>query len=166
MQRLAPSPDIVHYFEAQQPEKIITIKTIPYAKIYRGPKLILSDIPPDATPLNIGLEDTMRLAGYHIANSQNPKLILYWHALKPPAANYTISVRARAADDRLLAQQDSWPVDGLLPTSQWRQGDYVTDIHTIDISEPDAKIDTFEIIVYNQETGQPLGPPISIAINN
>jgi len=166
MQRLAPSPDIVHYFEAQQPEKIITIKTIPYAKIYRGPKLILLDIPPDATPLNIGLEDTMRLAGYHIANLKSPQLTLYWHALKSPTANYTISVRVRAADDRLLAQHDSWPVDGLLPTSQWRQGDYVTDIHTIDSPAPDAKIDTFEIVVYNQETGQTLGPPIQLAINN
>ncbi|NJN99745.1 MAG: hypothetical protein HC875_39415 [Anaerolineales bacterium] len=52
MQRLAPSPEIVAYFQAQQPEKIITIHDVPYAKIYPGPKLILADTPPDATPAN------------------------------------------------------------------------------------------------------------------
>ena len=56
--------------------------------------------------------------------------------------NYTISVRLRATDGRLLAQQDNWPVDGLLPTSQWRQGDYVADPHTLEILEqqPDVEM--------------------------
>ncbi len=167
MQRLAPSPEIVYYFEAQQPEKIITIQAVPYAKIYPGPKLILPDIPPQATPANIGLANTIRLAGYKISNSQskiqNPSLVLYWQALKPISVNYTISVRLRAAGGRLLAQQDNWPVAGLLPTSQWRQGDYVADLHTLEIPESDiAPINNFEIVVYNAETGETLGPPITL----
>ena len=48
MQRLAPSPDIVRYFEAQTPEKVITIHDVPYAKIYPGPKFILPGIPAEA----------------------------------------------------------------------------------------------------------------------
>lgn len=166
IQRLAPSPEIVRYFQAQPPEKVITIQGVEYAKIYPGPKLILTDIPPDITPANIGLGDILRLAGYKIQPSNPPTLLLYWHALAPLTTNYTISVRAHAADERLLVQQDSWPVSGLLPTSQWRQGDYVTDAHTLEIPEADfGSVDHFEVVVYNAETGQTLGPPITLPLN-
>jgi hypothetical protein len=168
MQRLAPSPEIVSYFEAQPPEKVITIQDVTYAKIYPGPKLIRPDIPPEATPANIGLGDVLRLAGYQLPDLQhltsNLSLTLYWHALAPLPVNYTISVRAKAADGRWLAQQDSWPVDGLLPTSQWRQGDYVTDLHVLEIDS--AQIDHFEVVVYNAETSQTLGPPINLPMSN
>lgn len=168
-QRLAPSAEIVRYFEAQKPEKIITIKGIPYAKIYPGPKLILSDIPPQATPANIGLDNILRLAGYQLPNARSSTtnnqlpITLYWHALAPISQDYTISVRARAAGGALLAQQDQWPVDGLLPTSQWRQGDYVVDTHSLKLSaEQAAQFSHFEIVVYNAQTGQTLGPPLTI----
>ena len=167
MQRLAPSPEIVHYFEAQEPEKTITIKDVTYAKIYPGPKLILSDIPPDAIPVNIGLDNRLRLAGYKLPDRHpttvNSQLTLYWHALAPLPVNYTISIRAWTPDGHMLAQHDQWPVEGLLPTSQWRQGDYVTDTHKLEISATEAsQVDKFEIVVYNTDTNDTLGPPITI----
>jgi hypothetical protein len=168
MQRLAPSPEIVRYFEAQEPEQIITIKDVNYAKIYPGTKLILAEMPPEATPVNIGLDNIIRLAGYqiHNPNNPNPQLTLYWHALAPLLDNYTVSVRARSADGRVLAQQDSWPVDGLLPTSQWRRGDYIADTHTLEIPEDEVgQLDHFEIILYNQDPGQTLGPPLILPGN-
>ncbi len=185
MQRLAPSPEIVHYFESQEPEKTITIQNVPYAYIYPGPKFIVTDIPPTATPANIGLDNFLRLAGYQLPNLQlilseaevspplqpnsgqatNPlkpgSITLYWHALAPIADNYTVSVRAKTADGQILTQQDQWPVAGLLPTSQWRQGDYIIDTHTFDLSDPD-QLTTFEVVLYNANTGQTLGPPITI----
>lgn len=169
MQRLAPSPEIVAYFQTRPPEKIITIHDVPYAKIYPGPKLILPDIPPDATPSNIGLGDKLRLAGYKITNPkskiQNSSLTLYWHALAPLPVNYTVSVRVRATSGDLLAQQDQWPVNNLLPTTLWRQGDYVTDEHTLDISLADhTRLDHFEVVVYQAETGETLGPPITLPL--
>lgn len=170
MQRMAPSPEIVNYFQAQQPEKVITIKGVPYAKIYRNRKRILPDIPADAIPQNTGLDNIIRLAGYRLQPAQpgSPtlELTLYWHALVRPEANYTVSVRARAADGRLLAQRDSWPVNGLLPTSQWRQGDYVADTHRLLLSPADAgSLHTIELVVYNLDTGQTLGPPITLPAN-
>ena len=55
------------------------------------------------------------------------------------------------------------PITGLLPTNQWRQGDYVVDTHTLPISTVEtAKINHYEIVVYNADTGQTLGPPITI----
>lgn len=166
MQRLAPSPEIINYFQAQQPEKIITLHNVVYAKIYPGPKLILPDIPPTATPANIGLDNITRLAGYNLQPSNPPTLTLYWHALTHLPVNYAISIRARAADERLLAQQDSQPVDGLLPTTLWRQGDYVTDRHTLKIPPADLpQLHHFEVVVYNAGTGETLGPPITLPIN-
>jgi len=169
MQRRAPSPEIVDYFESRQPEKEITIQEVTYAKIYPGPKVILSDIPSDVTPVNTGLDDLMRLAGYRISgpdsSTKNFHIDLYWHALAPMTENYTVSVRARAADGRALAQQDSWPVEGLLPTSQWRQGDYVADSHSLEIPGVDLhQVSEFEIVVYNLDTGETLGPSISLPV--
>ncbi|MCB0211195.1 MAG: glycosyltransferase family 39 protein [Anaerolineae bacterium] len=173
MQRMAPSPDIVDYFQAQTPEHVVTIKGVPYAKIYPGPKLILTDIPAEATPINIGLGDTMRLAGYALASSsatglvssqenQANTLTLYWHALAPITTDYTISVRGQTDEGTRIVQHDQWPVDGLLPTSQWRQGDYVTDRHTLFLPPDAPPISQFEIVVYDAATDQTLGPPITI----
>ncbi len=157
MQRLAPSPEIVRYFEAQSPEKEIEIAGLTYAKIYPNIRRILADIPLTATPANIGLEDKIRLAGYTIG-PQSLSLTLYWHALAPLATDYTVSVRAYAADGRRLAQQDQWPVDGLLPTSQWRQGDYVADTHLLEFAPADTPlVDHWEVVVYDAVSGQTLG---------
>ena len=164
VQRRAPSPEIVRYFEAKQPEKTIFIQGVPYARIFPGPRLILADIPPGATPVNVGLENLIRLAGYQVEDSSPPdlRLTLYWHALAPLPLNYTFSVRALDAAGKLLAQQDGWPAEGLLPTSLWRQGDYVADTHRLE-TETSAEVDSFEIVVYNTVTDETLGPPITLA---
>jgi 4-amino-4-deoxy-L-arabinose transferase-like glycosyltransferase len=167
MQRLAPSPEIVRYFEAQTPEKVITISDVPYAKIYPNIPRILNEVPVGAVPMNIGLDGKLRLAGYQLADGL-PAVTLYWHALAPLTDNYTVSVRAYAHNGQLLAQQDRWPVDGLLPTSQWRQGDYVADAHTLKLPEAagwDA-VNRLEIVVYDAETGENIGPPIQFDVDN
>jgi hypothetical protein len=65
-----------------------------------------------------------------------------------------------------LAQQDSWPVNGLLPTTLWRQGDYVADTYSLKISPADrAQLNHFEVVVYNADTGETLGSPITLPIN-
>ena len=53
-QRLAPSPEIVQTYMAHQPEKIITIKGIPYAWIYPNTPLIFTDVPDWVALTNIG----------------------------------------------------------------------------------------------------------------
>ncbi|MCB0214781.1 MAG: hypothetical protein KDJ52_35910, partial [Anaerolineae bacterium] len=89
-------------------------------------------------------------------------ITLYWHALAPITTDYTISVRGQSADGTLIVQHDQWPVDGLLPTSQWRQGDYITDHHTLTLPPDAPPIDQYEIVVYDAGTNQTLGPPITI----
>jgi 4-amino-4-deoxy-L-arabinose transferase-like glycosyltransferase len=168
MQRLAPSPEIVNYFEDRQPEKVITIKNIPYAKIYKSRPVIGTEVPPEAVAVNIGLEDKMRLAGYQLYPGE-ASLTLYWHLLTPLTEDYTISVRAYDRQGRLLAQQDQWPIGGLLPTSRLRQGDYVADTHHLPELTPAAEaeqIERFEVVVYNVGTGATVGQPLTIPDTN
>ena len=56
---------------------------------------------------------------------------------------------------------------GLLPTTQWRQGDYVTDTHLLELSPTDLRqLNSIELVVYNAETGDTLGPPITLPVND
>jgi hypothetical protein len=153
----------VRYFEAKEPEETIFIQGVPYAWIYPGPRLILAELPPGVTPVNVGLEDLLRLAGYRVEDASPPdlRLTLYWHALAPLPINYTVSVRALDAAGKILAQHDSWPAEGLLPTSLWRQGDYVTDTHPLETGAA-TEVHSFEIVVYNVVTEETLGPPITL----
>jgi hypothetical protein len=161
-QRLAPSPEIIHYFAGREAEATIFIHGVPYAEIYPGPKLILSEMPPQARPVNIGLADLFRLAGYH---PNQADLTLYWHALAPISENYSVSVRALTAGGERLAQRDSWPLDGLLPTSLWRPGDYVVDTHRLPLAEADlVRLHHFEVVVYHLDSGQTLGPPLILPL--
>ena len=58
---------------------------------------------------------------------------------------------------------DGWPADGLLPTSQLRQGDYVQDIHTLEV-HTGAMVDRVQVVVYDAESGLPLSAPIDLPV--
>ncbi len=167
VQRLAPSPEIVNYFKGMEPEQVVSIRGVPYAWIYPGPRLITGAVPPGATLANIGLGDELRLAGYQIlplgSEDINLEVVLYWHALATISKHYTISVRLVAADGEWLAQHDASPANGLLPTSQWRQGDYVRDSHKL-AATPDTAVDHVQIVVYDAANRQPLGAPIDLPL--
>jgi hypothetical protein len=70
-------------------------------------------------------------------------------------------VRVVAPDGSWLAQHDSWPAGGLLPTSQWRQGDYVRDAHSLKVPSS-ATMDRLQVVVYDAISGQPLGGPVDL----
>ncbi len=186
MQRLAPSPEIVRHFLAMDPEHTVHVLGAPYARIYPGPKLITTEVPPDATLTNVGFGDRLRLAGYRVPNQQiskstnqqisestdqqapssqplihNPEIVMYWQALVPMKSDYTVSVRVVAPDGTWLAQHDGWPGGGLLPTSQLRQGDYVKDVHTLEVP-PGATVDRVQVVVYDAESGEALGAPLDL----
>jgi hypothetical protein len=175
VQRLAPSPEIVRYFLAMSPEHTVTIGGVPYARIYPGPKLIATDVSAGATLANVGFGDQLRLAGYQVSNLKsqisnlqsqisNLGITLYWHALAPMSADYTVSVRVVGPDGAWLAQQDSWPAGGLLPTSQWRQGDYVRDEHLLALPPNPAPGEyAVQVVVYDAATGSALNEPVTVA---
>lgn len=165
VQRLAPSPEIVRYFRAIPPEHSVSVLGVPYAWIYAGPKLITADVPPQATPTNAGFGDRLRLAAYQVTDpgSSSLQIDLFWHALAPLPTDYTVSLRLVGPDGTRLAQHDSWPANGLLPTSQWRPGDYVRDAHLLTLPSGLIPGDyTLQVVVYDATTGAALGEPWTV----
>jgi hypothetical protein len=59
---------------------------------------------------------------------------LTWQALAPLAEDYTVFVQVLDANDQLVGQIDSWPVQGTFPTSQWTLGEPVTDHYQVPLA--------------------------------
>ncbi|MCC6607146.1 MAG: DUF2723 domain-containing protein [Anaerolineae bacterium] len=59
---------------------------------------------------------------------------LTWQALTPLAEDYTVFVQVLDANDQLVGQIDSWPVQGTFPTSQWTPGEAVVDHYQVPLA--------------------------------
>ncbi len=59
---------------------------------------------------------------------------LNWLALAEMAADYTLFLQVVDAQDRIVGQVDSWPVQGTRPTSGWQPGETIADMFTIPLS--------------------------------
>ncbi len=99
------------------------------------------------------------LIGYSISGdmtdrSQPFTLTLVWLG-HPADISYTVFVQLVTDDGRVLAQSDSIPANGLRPTTGWRSGEYILDMHQVVFHE-DASPGTARLIVgfYNAATGQ------------
>lgn len=164
LQRRAPSPEIVRAFSAIEPEHVITVLGQPYAWIYDGPRVITAELPEGVEPANTGIGGLMRLAGYTTAVEDGEMAItLYWHALAPMERAYSVSVRLLDEAGNWVAQGDGWPVNGLLPTTQFRVGDYVTDEHLLPVETPDDVVG-MQVVVYDAETGEALDAPVDLEL--
>lgn len=58
---------------------------------------------------------------------------LYWQALQRPDHNYTVFVHLENHDGKVIAQSDSYPVQGRYPTTSWSLGYVVKDVHQFTI---------------------------------
>lgn len=162
VQRLAPSPEIVRAFQSRQPEHVVHVLGVPYAWVYPNARLVTSERPDLPHPTEIGFGERLKLVGYRLARQQDAlQVTLFWQALAPVDRDYTVSVRLVAAGGRWLAQHDSWPAAGLLPTSQLRPGEFVRDVHELAVpagTEPRQ----VQLVVYHAADGQTLGPPVDL----
>lgn len=78
---------------------------------------------------------------------------LYWEAIAPPSANYTVFVQLLDEQGKLVAQSDAYPVGGRLPTTKWRAGEIVRDVHRIKGPEAlSGKAATVIVGMYRLET--------------
>lgn len=83
-------------------------------------------------PLNIRLGDQVDLIGYAIEPITLDRggvvhLRLYWRAVRPPDADYTVFVHLNDASGQTPAQADAPPQSGAYPTSFWAAGEVVID---------------------------------------
>lgn len=61
---------------------------------------------------------------------------LTWQGLAPLAEDYTVFVQIVDAQDRIVGQVDSWPLQGTYPTSQWRPGEVIRDPYSVRLEDP------------------------------
>ncbi len=98
---------------------------------------------------------------------------LRWQALQAMDEDYTVSVQLLGPDGRLYGQVDAWPVQGTLPTSQWRPGQTVADPYRVPLrfGAPSGRYRVI-VVVYLlgaqtrlpvvDEAGRPLGDHVPV----
>jgi hypothetical protein len=110
-----------------------------------------AQVPPSATKLDVRFDDHIRLVGYDLARTDTAWSVkLYWQVDAPLQGDYTIFVHAEA-DGKLVAQQDSKPLDGRLPTWSWVPGEVVTTEYTLTLP-PGISPDTIDTGMYSFPT--------------
>ncbi len=93
--------------------------------------------PDDAQPVfehgvNAEFGSVAGLLGYTLTREAGHiDVALVWEAREPTASDYTISVQLIDAAGPLVAQDDSQPAGGALPTSFWEAGERLTDRHRL-----------------------------------
>ncbi len=128
--------------EARLQQKGLLLQELTFGKT----RLTLFLSPNEATPVNIRFENGIRLVGYlYLPNEQTT---LVWTTDSPIDRDYTAFVKVLAEDGFEIASQDAPP---LTPTSQWKPGQYIIDVHNIEtpFDQP------FAIVAGLYETGQP-----------
>jgi hypothetical protein len=84
-------------------------------------------------PLEARFGDEIGLAGYDLTVAQSITLTLTWQPLRAPERDYTVFVHAVDASGAVVGQDDSPPVDNVYPTSAWRPGDLIRDVHVVNL---------------------------------
>ena len=133
-QRNMPSPAVVRYFRSLEPEHVVRIHGVEYARIYR-----MTETLPDALlpiehrqPVNFG--DEIQFLGYSL-ESDNEGVIgitLYWRALGAVSGDYIAHLKLVNAIYHLWGEAEGRPSWGGTPTNQWQEGEVFYSYHEIE----------------------------------
>lgn len=94
-------------------------------------------------------------------------LDLFWRSDQAAANSYTVFVHLAAADGHVLANADSPPSGGLMPTDHWEPGESIRDRHVLTIPKDlSAGEYVIEIGLYLPSTGQRLGINVASQIQD
>jgi hypothetical protein len=86
------------------------------------------------------------------------EVTLMWHALARQNRDWTVFIHVVDAGDRIVAEDNRPPQDGAFPMTQWVEGDWVQDHHTIRL-EPGLAPGSYTLRVglYDAGNGQRAG---------
>lgn len=110
--------------------------------IYFGRRISADQVP---NRVDAQLGGSIKLLGYHLERngsaerdeqrsalvSQPLEVTLYWLSDAPVNKDYTVSVQVVGPDGHLIAQHDSQPMQGYLPTGDWVPGEVIPDRHRL-----------------------------------
>jgi hypothetical protein len=120
-------------------------------------------VPPSTpgTQLGSSFDDLAMLLSYNLTEQVTPggtvRVTLYWWAMSPMDEDYTVFVHLLDDNGRVKWQQDIMPVFGTRPTSGWRPGQVLEDVHDIPLSaDAPEGLYRVEIGIYSPLTWQRL----------
>jgi hypothetical protein len=128
---------------------------------YARPKILPStDLPPDATAVDLTYAGRVKLIGYHVSpfpTHRSPlekedlqagvrpgdwvDVTLYWQALESIHNDFSVFIHLFGRDRQRIGTIDTYPGLGNFPTSQWETGEVIRDVYPIRIA-PDAAAPT------------------------
>jgi len=87
----------------------------------------------------INFDNQLLLLGYDLDRRQlrpgeTLELTLTWQCLSRMDEDYTVFVHIIDEQQRIWGQEDIGPVHGTYPTSQWKEGEIIEDIHSVQLS--------------------------------
>ncbi len=119
-------------------------------------------VPSIQHPHPANFDDKIQLLGYDLEAGSwkleaGVRLTLYWRALAEMDTSYTVFVHVLDAEGRIVAQRDSVPGSGALPTTGWVAGEVIVDGYEVPLREgtPPGEY-TVEVGLYDAATGQRL----------
>jgi hypothetical protein len=139
------------YERAESPEPSIPLRQ--GATLGEDIRLLGYDLQPG---VECGTPDGAGLRIRH-PESCSLRLTLFWQALSPPDAAYTVFVHLVDEADQLAAQHDGPPQHGRFPTLEWLPGDVISDAHDLVLSG-EIRPGTYRLQVglYRLESGERL----------
>lgn len=98
-------------------------------------------LPPAAQPLEADFGGQVKLLGCGISPEDRrivaPRgrlhVTLYWQSLAEMDKDYTVFVHLVDQAGRIYSQHDGQPAAGLYPTSKWKEGEVIEDVHLIEV---------------------------------
>jgi len=110
-------------------------------------------------PLTAQLGGSIELLGYDqdkpsYSPGATARITLYWRGQAPMNASYTAFLHALDGGRHVVAQVDSIPDHGLLPTTAWLPGEIVRDVYELPL-KPDLSPSTYQLEAgfYRADTG-------------
>jgi hypothetical protein len=109
-----------------------------------------------------GGEWTALAEGDPLIAGDRVKARLVWRALTDVGYDYTAFVHLQGPEGVLWGQHDEQPLGGRYPTSYWRQGELVADVHEFVLREDAAGVADLLTGMYRLETMERLGEPVTL----
>ncbi len=115
-------------------------------------------VAPDVShPLNVVLGEQAKLIGYQSSQSRSTLDVkLVWRALDSTTTRYKVFVHVLDAAEHVVAQHDAEPANSLRPTSEWQNGEYISDLHRINLNGVPAGEYRVEVGMYDAASGERL----------
>lgn len=126
---------------------------------YRPPQALTgAELPARYTQVDATFGETLTLVGYHletdvVAPDDSVALELVWRAEQPTIDHHSIFIHLLGEGDRIIAQRDSLPGHGLLPTTQLTPGRLWTEQHILGLPRTAYAPDNLTVAVGFYETG-------------